>query len=130
MRRDLPLDVDPAALVLAPPDRSQLKEIFRRFEFRNLLGRVDDLDEALPAAAVEVTGVDVPWREGELEQVAGPTALAVAGDRFALARAGEEVVVGNWIPKARHGCATPPWSSTTPRRRGSRRTTTRSSWRT
>ncbi len=34
MRRDLDIDCDPAALVLAPPDRSQLKEIFRRFEFR------------------------------------------------------------------------------------------------
>jgi DNA polymerase I len=96
MRRDLELDVDPAALVLSPPDRSQLKEIFRRFEFRNLLGRVDELDEALPAAAVEVAGVDVPWREGELEQVVGPAAVAVAGDRFALAREGEEVVVGPW----------------------------------
>ena len=96
MRRDLPLDVDPAALVLAPPDRSQLKEIFRRFEFRNLLGRVDDLDEALPAAEVEVAGVDVPWREGELEPVVGPVALAVTGDRFALARDGQEVVVGAW----------------------------------
>jgi DNA polymerase-1 len=96
MRRDLPLDVDPAALVLAPPDRSQLKEIFRRFEFRNLLGRVDDLDEALPAAEVEVAGVDVPWREGELEPVVGPAALAVAGDRFAMARDGQEVVVGAW----------------------------------
>ena len=51
MRRDLPLDVDPAELVSAPPDRSTLKEIFRRFEFRGLLGRVDTLDEALPAAA-------------------------------------------------------------------------------
>ena len=81
MRRDLPLDVDPAALVLAPPDRSQLKEIFRRFEFRNLLGRVDDLDEALPAAEVEVAGVDVPWHEGELEPVVGPAALALADDR-------------------------------------------------
>ena len=96
MRRDLQLDVDPAQLVLAPPDRSQLKEIFRRFEFRNLLGRVDDLDEALPAAAVEVAGVDVPWREGELEAVVGPAALAVADDRFALARDGDEVVVGSW----------------------------------
>ena len=96
MRRDLTLEVDPAALVLAPPDRSQLKEIFRRFEFRNLLGRVDDLDEALPAAPMEVSGVDVPWREGELEPVVGPVALAVAGDRFALARDGEEVVVGSW----------------------------------
>ena len=48
MRRDLELDCDPAELVLSPPDRSQLKEMFRRFEFRNLLNRVDELDEALP----------------------------------------------------------------------------------
>ncbi|MGH2450305.1 MAG: DNA polymerase, partial [Candidatus Limnocylindria bacterium] len=45
---------------------------------------------------VEVTGVDVAWREGELEAVVGPAALAVEGDRFALARDGEEVVVGPW----------------------------------
>ena len=51
MRRDLPLGVDPSALVSAPPDRSTLKEIFRRFEFRGLLSRVDTLDAALPAAA-------------------------------------------------------------------------------
>ena len=64
MRRDLDLDFDPAELVLSPPDRSQLKEMFRRFEFRNLLSRVDELDEALPAAASLVpTGVEVPWRE-------------------------------------------------------------------
>ena len=48
MRRDLELDFDPASLVLAPPDRSQLREIFRRFEFRGLLNRVDDLDVAVP----------------------------------------------------------------------------------
>ena len=46
MRRDLELDVDPAALVLAPPDRSELRELFRRFEFRGLLNRIDDLDVA------------------------------------------------------------------------------------
>src|SRR5213595_488482 len=57
MRRDLDIDCDPAELVLAPPDRSQLKEMFRRFEFRGLLGRVDTLDEALPAAEpIAVTG--------------------------------------------------------------------------
>src|SRR5256886_8489971 len=37
MRRDLELDCDPAQLVLAPPDRSQLKEIFRRFDFPGFL---------------------------------------------------------------------------------------------
>src|SRR5881275_1755481 len=51
MRTDLELGCDPAQLVLSPPDRSTLKEMFRRFEFRNLLGRVDELDAAVPAAA-------------------------------------------------------------------------------
>jgi DNA polymerase-1 len=94
MRRDLPLDCDPGELVLAPPDRSQLKEIFRRFEFRNLLQRVDVIDEALPAAPMKVEGVAVPWREAELP--AGPEAAAVvaSGDRAALAVEGVPVVVG------------------------------------
>ena len=99
MRRDLPLDVDPPQLVLSPPDRSQLKEIFRRFEFRNLLARVDELDEALPAAPVEVTGVEVPWVEGELPSGPGPAAIQVDDGRFALAREGEPVVVGAWAPE-------------------------------
>ena len=50
MRRDLDLDFDPSQIVLEPPDRSQLREMFRRFEFRALLNRIDDLDDAIPAA--------------------------------------------------------------------------------
>ena len=69
MRRDLPLDVDPGELVSAPPDRSTLKEIFRRFEFRGLLSRVDTLDEALPAAEVDVESETVVWREGAPEEL-------------------------------------------------------------
>ena len=66
MRRDLDIDCDPAELVLAPPDRSQLTEMFRRFEFRGLLQRVDQLDEALPAAAPRaVEGEELPWREAD-----------------------------------------------------------------
>ena len=64
MRRDLDIDCDPAELVLNPPDRAELKEIFRRFEFRNLLNRVDELDAAVPSAPLKVTGIEVPWREG------------------------------------------------------------------
>src|SRR5881296_3887811 len=48
MRRDLDIDCDPSQLVLAPPDRSELREMFRRFEFRGLLSRVDQLEAALP----------------------------------------------------------------------------------
>ena len=94
MRRDLELDFDPAEVVLSPPDRSQLKEMFRRFEFRNLLGRVDELDEALPAATSLVpTGVEVPWREELAPSLgAGPLGVAADTDRIAVA-AGEEVVV-------------------------------------
>src|SRR3954469_23636929 len=68
MRRDLDIDCDPSDLVLLPPDRSQLREMFRRFEFRNLLGRVDELDAAVPARERIVSGTAAPWREGELPQ--------------------------------------------------------------
>jgi DNA polymerase I len=96
MRRDLDVDCDPAELVTSPPDRAQLKEIFRRFEFRGLLSRLDTLDEALPAAdAPQVEGTAVGWREGELPQARGRAGLAIADGRFALAQ-GEEVTVGEW----------------------------------
>src|SRR6266516_890894 len=92
MRRDLDIDCDPAQLVLAPPDRSQLKEIFRRFEFRNLLNRVDELDVSVPAAPMQVSGIEVPWREGVLT-VSGRVGFAAADGRAAVA-ADEGVVVG------------------------------------
>jgi DNA polymerase-1 len=96
MRRDLDLDCDPAELVLSPPDRSTLKEIFRKFEFRNLLNRVDELDAAVPAAApLKKTGVTVPWREelsNSLLQGGLAAGIAVDADRVAAA-VGDEVVI-------------------------------------
>ncbi len=86
MRRDLDLGCEPAELVLQPPDRSQLKEMFRRFEFRNLIGRVDQLDEAVPALpTMRPEGTSVTWREGELPETRARAALAVDDGRFALA---------------------------------------------
>jgi DNA polymerase I len=92
MRRDLDIDCDPAALVLNPPDRAELKEIFRRFEFRNLLNRVDELDAAVPSAPMKLTGIEVPWREGDLD-LRGVVGFALDGDRAAVAT-GDEVVLG------------------------------------
>jgi len=98
MRRDLPLECDPSELVLAPPDRSQLREMFRRFEFRGLLNRVDDLDEALPAAERITAGEAVAWREEEIGSVKGRVGLAVGDGRAAVA--GEDgVVVGPFSPQ-------------------------------
>jgi DNA polymerase I len=103
MRRDLQLDCDPAELVLQPPDRSRLKEMFRQYEFRNLLQRIDVIDEALPAAPMKLEGVSIPWREADLDEVTGEAALVVEGQRFALAR--EDVLLGDWgvelIPRIR-----------------------------
>jgi DNA polymerase-1 len=94
MRRDLQLDCDPAELVLSPPDRSRLKEMFRQYEFRNLLQRVDVIDEALPAAPMKLEGVAVPWREGDVSPPAGEAGIAIEDGRVALAQ--EEVVVAAW----------------------------------
>ena len=72
-----------------------MKEFFRRYEFRSLLGRLDALDLALPGSEPEpASGESVRWREGELPEGAAG-ALAVEGGRFALARE-DAVVVGEW----------------------------------
>jgi DNA polymerase-1 len=97
MRRDLDIDCDPGELVLNPPDRAELKEIFRRFEFRNLLNRIDELDAAVPSAPLAVTGVEVPWREAELP-LRGVVGFALDGDRAAVA-VDAEVLIGA-IPPA------------------------------
>jgi DNA polymerase I len=95
MRRDLELGVGSATFVLQPPDRSELKEIFRRFEFRALLGRVDTLDEALPAAErpQPATTEAVPWREGELKDAHGRVGVAADAERIAVATDAGGVIV-------------------------------------
>ncbi len=91
MRRDLDIDCDVSQLVLDPPDRSQLREMFRRFEFRNLFNRIDLLDEAVPAAAPpQVVGEVVPWREGDPGALRGP--VGVARDESRVAVAGDDGV--------------------------------------
>jgi len=103
MRRDLDIDCDPAELVLAPPDRSQLAEMFRRFEFRGLLQRIDLLDEAVPAAErIQVEGEELPWHEDPKPSdslLQGAEGYAAGGERAALARNGEVVVTA--IPSDR-----------------------------
>jgi DNA polymerase-1 len=86
--REIPLDVDFDSLVVEPPDRSGMKELFRKLEFRALLKRVDELEEAIPGApAVPTAAAEVDWREAELADLRGldhEVGLAVAGDRAAV----------------------------------------------
>ena len=96
--REIPLDVDFDALVVEPPDRSTMKELFRTLEFRALLKRVDELEEALPGAlpAEPSEVVEIAWREGgpdELRSLGTEVGLAAAGDRLAVSDGESAVVV-------------------------------------
>jgi DNA polymerase I len=95
--RELDVDVDFDALVAAPPDRSTMKELFRKLEFRALLKRVDELEEAVPGAPAEVVeGVELEWREGalaDLRALGADVALAVMDGRAAVTGDGAAVVV-------------------------------------
>src|SRR5690242_13568387 len=93
MRRDLELDCDVTQLVLSAPDRSELKEIFRKFEFRNLLHRVDELDEAVPAAPMLLEKTAVPWSEELSNTLLRGGEVAVARDEGRIAVADAERVV-------------------------------------
>src|SRR3954468_18461603 len=98
MRRDLPLDVDPTTLVSGAPDRSQLKEMFRRFEFRGLLNRVDELDTALPAQdRPKLEGQAVAWRETLFGATRGRVGVAIEDGRIAVASE-DGVEISHWEP--------------------------------
>ena len=51
--REIPSRCRLPELVVSPPDRSGMKELFRKLEFRNLLRRVDELEVAPPGGAPE-----------------------------------------------------------------------------
>ena len=50
-KRDIPLDLDVAEFVSAPPDRSRLREVFREFELRDPLRRLEEALGSADAAA-------------------------------------------------------------------------------
>src|SRR3954466_1586798 len=115
IKRDVPVEVDPVAEAARPPDRSRLREVFREFELRSPLQRLEeafgDDDAAAPAPVAEQT-IGARVREGTLADVAAlgvDAEVAVAGRapapaegelfaegalwRFAVAT-GERVLVG------------------------------------
>jgi DNA polymerase I len=50
-QRTIPLDLDVAEFVAAPPDRSRLREVFRKFELRDPLRRLEEALGSADAAA-------------------------------------------------------------------------------
>jgi DNA polymerase I len=72
-KRDIPLDIDLEEFIAAPPDRSRLRDVFREFELREPLRRLEEAlgsaDAAAPAPATE-TAIAVRVRPGGLAEVA------------------------------------------------------------
>src|SRR5581483_5217602 len=72
-KRDIPLDgLDVAAFVSQPPDRSRLREVFRAYELREPLRRLEEAlgsaDAAAPAPVAEQT-IGAKLRKGSLRDV-------------------------------------------------------------
>ncbi|MDX6721321.1 MAG: polymerase, partial [Solirubrobacteraceae bacterium] len=81
MRRDLPVDLDVVAEAGRAPDRSRLREVFREFELRDPLRRLEEFlgsEEAAPAPQASTT-LSAPVRAGAAADVGG-----VAGDELVL----------------------------------------------
>src|SRR3954466_10773097 len=73
IKRDVPVEVDPAHEAGRAPDRSRLREVFREFELRAPLQRLEaalgDPDAAAPAQVAETT-ITARTRDGALSDVA------------------------------------------------------------
>ena len=101
--RDIEVDLDLGDALTGEPDRSRLREVFREFELRDPLARLEEALGAADAAprerapvelharAVAVPVADLARLEGEL-----PTLVAEAATplRFAAYAGGDEVAVG------------------------------------
>jgi DNA polymerase-1 len=116
MQRDVPVEIDPAGEVAREPDRSRLRDVFREFELRDPLRRLEEAlgsAEAAAPAPVATTSVGARVREGSVRDAAAfggrdaEACVAVLAPevpegellppeqptRFGLA-AGDEVLVG------------------------------------
>jgi DNA polymerase-1 len=73
-KRDIEFDFDLAQFVSAPPDRSRLREVFREFELREPLRRLEESLGSADAAAPAPTGEETltaKVKEGGLQDVRG-----------------------------------------------------------
>jgi len=109
-------DFDPGSVLDAPPDRSKLAELFRKWEMHQLLRRLDDLEDLLPSLAATSA---VPAGPGETAtRVSGKELQSHLADCFeaGIAVADDLLAVsteqGNWLvditdPELRDALAEP-----------------------
>jgi DNA polymerase I len=102
IKLDVPVEVDPVAEAAREPDRSRLREVFREFELRAPLARLEEAfgegdDGAAPAPVAEVT-VKARVRAGSLADIAG----FERGKEVTVAVVAPETPEGQLVPTDTH----------------------------
>jgi DNA polymerase I len=97
IKTDVPVEVDPVAEAAHEPDRSKLRQVFREFELRAPLARLEEAfgegDAAAPAPAAEVT-LKARVRAGSPADVAG----FEPGKEVTVAVRAPEIPEGQLVP--------------------------------
>jgi DNA polymerase-1 len=97
LQYEIDTGVDLAAAMDSEPDRGALRDFMREFELRAVLERLEEAlpeGEAVPGRSVEKE-LAIEVEEGTPGDLApGPAALAIAGDRWAVAQ-GERILAGS-----------------------------------
>ena len=86
-KRDIPLDLDVAEFVSAEPDRSRLREVFREFELRDPLRRLEEALGSADAAAPAPAAESAAHREPQAGDARGAEEPAAHRDRGGRPRA-------------------------------------------
>jgi DNA polymerase I len=101
IKTDVPVEVDPVAEAAKEPDRAKLREVFREFELRAPLARLEEAfgegDAAAPAPVAETTVV-ARMRQGALADVAG----FEPGKEVTVAVRAPEIPEGQLVPTDAH----------------------------
>jgi DNA polymerase I len=101
IKMDVPVEVDPVAEAAAEPDRAKLRQVFREFELRSPLARLEEAfgegDAAAPAPTAEVT-ISARVRQGSLADVAN----FEPGKEVTVAVRAPDVPEGQLVPTDTH----------------------------
>jgi DNA polymerase I len=95
--RDVPVEIDPAHEAAREPDRSKLREVFRQFELRAPLARLEDA-----LAADDQAGIPAAM-PAEAENVRVRARAGGVGDVRALGRADSEIAIAFVAPEVPEG---------------------------
>jgi DNA polymerase-1 len=101
-QRDVPVDFDVAAEMTREPDRSKLREMFRNFELRDPLRRLEEALAELEDAPSLPRPEDITARHVHVKAGRPADAARLPGERLAVAVHKPEAPEGELLPREDH----------------------------